>query len=47
MPGAVSGVVKSVDRNKGIIVTKYGNIEFTNTSDSLKVFFYLTSAKKT
>ncbi len=37
MPGAISGIVKFVDRNQGIILTKQGEIEFTNMSDSLKV----------
>lgn len=38
MPGAISGIIESVNRNSGIILTnEQGNIEFTNTSDSLKV----------
>jgi len=37
MPGAVSGIVKFVDRNRGVILTTQGEIEFTNMSDSMKI----------
>jgi hypothetical protein len=37
MPGAITGTIKSIDANEGIIYTERSEIYFTNESDALKV----------